>query len=84
MYNNNFSQSIAAADGISFYVVNNDTAFPRPFGIMATMDNDRTDSAIIENIFFTREEAEKCCMWLAENSVFPVTLSEVLNNLYCI
>ena len=84
MDKNSSTELIVSADGINFYIISSDATVPHPFGIAATMDTDPTDSAVIENMFFTHEEAEKCCLWLADNSVFPVTLCDVLSNLYCI
>ncbi|MBQ9758010.1 MAG: hypothetical protein IJW15_06335 [Clostridia bacterium] len=72
----------ASANGISFYVISTGSDSLRPFGIMSVMDNDASDNAVAENIFFTGEEAAACCKWLAENEVFPVTLCDVLGNFY--
>ena len=69
-------------NGINFYVITADSDNLRPFGIMAEMDNDKSDIETVENIFFTKEEAQACCKWLAENEVFPVTLCDVLGNFY--
>ena len=72
----------ASGNGISFYVISDNMDALRPFGIMAEMDNDKSDAEIVENIFFTPEEAAACCKWLAENEVYPVTLCDVLGNFY--
>ncbi|MBO4940858.1 MAG: hypothetical protein J6D15_01430 [Clostridia bacterium] len=72
----------ASGNGISFYVITGNADSLRPFGIMAEMDNDKSDAEAVENIFFTSEEAAACCKWLAENEVFPVTLCDVLGNFY--
>ncbi len=72
----------ASGNGISFYVITGSADSLRPFGIMAEMDNDKSDAEIVENIFFTSEEAAACCKWLSENEVFPVTLCDVLGNFY--
>lgn len=73
---------ITSANGIDYFVINKQSANPRTFGILAVMQNDDKDTGCTENIFFTKEEAQKCCMWLADNQVYPITLSEVLENFY--
>ena len=73
---------VASSNGISYYVTTNSTGTERRFGVGATLDNDQSDTGIVENIFFTMEEATECCKWLAENDVFPVTLSEVISDFY--
>lgn len=40
-------------------------------------------SVQINNIFFTRGEAEARCGWLAQNKVFPENLEEVLCDIFC-
>lgn len=73
---------ITSAEGINYFVNHKKSENPRSFGILATVPNDAEDTGCVENLFFTREEACKCCMWLAENQVYPITLSEVLENFY--
>ncbi len=73
---------ITSAQGINYFVTQSKSDNPRPFGIFAAMQDDSEDIGCTENIFFTKEEAQKCCMWLAENLVYPITLSEVLENFY--
>lgn len=72
----------ASSEGINFYVLCSDEGVDRRYGIMASMETDKEDSGVAENLFFTKEEAVKCCLWLAENQVFPVTLCEVMENFY--
>ncbi len=74
----------ASRSGINYYILYSSIDSDRPFGIMATMELDTSDTNLAENLFFTKEEALQCCLWLAENQVFPVTLCEVLENLYSI
>ncbi len=68
-------------NGINYYVLTGNNA-DRCYGIAACLENDKDDSCSLENIFFSEEEATRCCQWLAENSVFPITLSEVISDLY--
>ena len=73
---------ITSSEEIDYFVICKKSENPRSFGILAVMHNDAEDIGCTENLFFTREEAQKCCMWLAENQVYPITLSEVLENFY--
>ncbi len=73
---------VTSVEGISYFITCKNTESPRPFGILATVQDDAEDTGCADNLFFTREEAHKCCMWLAENQVYPITLSEVLDNFY--
>ena len=69
--------------GISYSVVySKDESIPRPFGILAVMDNDKDDFGVAENLFFTENEAIECCKWLARNSVYPVTLKDIMANFF--
>ncbi len=70
-----------SANGINYYVTQN-ACSARPFGIVAELALDSTDTASANGLFFTAEEADACCKWLAENEVYPITLCEVLENLY--
>ncbi len=54
----------------------------RFYGIMAESLDDESDFGIIENLFFTQSEAIEYCKWLAENEVYPITLCDVLGNIY--
>ena len=72
----------ASKGGINYYILFNSTEPKHPFGIMAVMEQDKSDVDFVENMFFTKEEALQCCLWLADNQVFPITLSEVLENRY--
>ncbi len=74
-------QVAASENGVNFYVLSSNQA-ERCFGIAACLENDNDDSCSLENLFFTEEEATKCCQWLAENDVFPITLTDVINDLY--
>ncbi len=67
--------------GINYSVIKGDDCV-RPYGIAAVLESDNTDKAVVENLFFTDLEAAACCRWLAENEVYPVTLQEVLENIY--
>ena len=72
----------ASFDDINFYVLCSNENVDRPYGIMASTETDKEDLGVAENLFFTKEEAVKCCLWLAENQVFPITLCEVMENFY--
>lgn len=72
-----------SANGINYYVTHSsDESSFRPFGILAAMAEDNTDSMIAEGLFFTEAEALAYCKWLAENEVYPISLCEVLANIY--
>lgn len=73
---------ITSAEGIDYYVTCKNIESPRPFGIFAISQDDTEDNGTVENLFFTREEACMCCIWLADNEVYPITLCEVLDNFY--
>ena len=70
-----------SAFGINYYVTK-DSTDERPYGIMAELASDCSEQATAENLYFTEAEATACCKWLAENEVYPVTLREVLDNVY--
>ncbi len=70
-----------SANGISYYVNKNSDSV-RPYGITAVLESDSMDKMSTGELFFTAEEAVACCKWLAENEVYPITLCEVLENLY--
>ena len=71
---------VEAKHGILFYVTERSLS-PR-YGIYAVMESDTEDKNSAEGIFFTKEEAVQCCEWLAENEVYPITLTEVLADLH--
>ncbi len=73
---------VAEASGVNFFISSSDSDSDRRFGIKAVATQDPTGSALAENLFFTKTEAEKCCLWLAENNVEPIILCEVLSNFY--
>ncbi|MBR5155637.1 MAG: hypothetical protein IKW62_04045 [Clostridia bacterium] len=83
MHKDNNFQAITSANGINYYIVKSDDSNTnRPYGIKATLCDDDTDCSTVENLFFTEAEAEKYCKWLAENEVYPISLYEVLANIY--
>ena len=73
---------VTSVAGIEYFVFQDKFENPRPFGILAVLQTDNEESCAAENLFFTREEAKRCCMWLADNQVYPITLCEVLDNFY--
>ena len=82
MCENHYDDIITSSHGIRYCVITGDPGSERRFGICATMENDQSDTDSVKNLFFSKEEASECCRWLAENNVFPVTLCEVLGDLY--
>ena len=68
-------------NGINYYVIKSEHP-SRHYGICAEMQDDKSDIAYANNLFFTETEADRVCKWLADNEVYPVTLCEVLANLY--
>ncbi len=84
MHKNNNFLSATSANGINYYIFKSDSCHcGRPYGIEATLcGDDDTDCAAVENLFFTEAEAKECCKWLAENEVYPISLCEVLANIY--
>lgn len=81
MLDNNVSDIKVNSNGISYYITTGSDPV-RPFGIFAVLDDDKTDCSSVENLYFTIEEAVKCCEWLAENNVFPITLCEIISDFY--
>lgn len=74
---------VVSKHGISYYIISKENARNnRIYGIMAVMDDDKDDFKAIENLFFTRAEASEYCKWFAENEVYPISLDEVLGNIY--
>lgn len=83
MDTNTSTKGYTSSQGITYHIIfSQDTEVPRRFGITAIMDTDADDCASVENIFFTEAEATAYCRWLAENDVFPVSLCDVLANIY--
>lgn len=82
MDDNTVIRLAASSNEINFYTVCSRTKDARPYGIFAVMDRDDSDNALAEKLFFTEEEATQCALWLAENQVFPITLTEVISDLY--
>ncbi len=73
---------VTSVEGIDYFVIREESENPRPFGIFAASTNDPEDIGVSQHLFFTREEACKCCLWLADNQVYPITLCDVLDNFY--
>ena len=71
-----------SSDDILYHVTQDENCSPPNFGIYAVSKNDSLDQASINNRFFTENEAVMCCKWLAENNVYPVTIAEVLEDLF--
>ncbi len=81
--NKNNLHTAVSANGINYYIVKSeDTHNGRIYGIGAVLCDDNTDSAEAENLFFTEAEAAEYCKWLAENEVYPISLCEVIANIY--
>ena len=70
-------------NGTKFSVIRTEpSSIGRCFGIAAVSESDPMDSAQENNLFFTAEEAEAYCKLFAEHEVCPITLSEVLENIF--
>lgn len=83
MCNLNNRQIVTSKNDINYFVIcDNNLTAGRRFGITATLSGSETDSNTVDNLFFTKAEAEEYCRWLAENEVYPVSLCEVLENIY--
>ena len=70
------------SDKVFYYVTQDENCSPPNFGIYAVSKNDSLNQASISNRFFTENEATMCCKWLAENDVYPITIAEVLEDLF--
>ncbi len=74
---------VISMHGINYYVFcTKDSDADRRYGIFAESSEDSADFQSASNLFFTREEAEEYCKWFAENEVYPITLRDVLANIY--
>ena len=71
------------ANGTRFSIIHTEPSdIGRCFGIAAVSETDPNESARVNNLFFTSEEAEAYCKLFAEHGVCPITLSEVLENIF--
>ena len=76
-------KAIICENGTRFSIIHTEpSSIGRCFGIAAVSESDPKDSAQVNNLFFTAEEAEAYCKLFAENEVCPITLSEVLENIF--
>jgi len=50
-----------------------------PYGLYV---KDEEDSACVEGVFFTEDEAVMRCKWLCENQVYPISLRDVFANIF--
>lgn len=83
MYTIDKENPVISKNGISYYVAKRESCNDeRCFGIYATFGEDSLEHELREDLFFTFSEAEACCKWLAKNEVYPITISEVLENVY--
>ena len=72
---------IASTKAVDYYTVSESGCAASRYGVMLVSKTD-SDKASTEGIFFTRDEAAKCCEFLAENEVYPVSLGDILHNIY--
>lgn len=72
---------IASTGAVDYYTVSESDCAASRYGVMLVSKTD-SDKASTEGIFFTRDEAAKCCEFLAENEVYPVSLGDILHNIY--
>ena len=83
MLNKSKTVTKSTESGISYSVIfSGEASQERPYGILAVMENDKDDFGVAENLFFTEVEAIECCKWLARNTVYPVTLKDVMANFF--
>ena len=83
MYKTTEKDLVISMHGINYYVIyNKNSESNRYYGILAESSDDSTDFQTAENLFFTHTEAEEYCRWFAENEVYPITLCEVLANIF--
>ena len=75
-------ESVTETEDKYYFVDSGESELKRCFGVAVALKSNPEDSACVRNLFFTRGEAEKCCLWLAENDVEPIILREVLSNFY--
>lgn len=71
-----------SSNNILYYVTQDESCNAPNYGIYAVSKKDSLDQVSINNRFFTENEAIQCCMWLADNDVYPVTICEVLEDLF--
>ena len=71
----------ASTKAVDYYTVSESGCAASRYGVMLVSKTD-SDKASTEGIFFTRDEAAKCCEFLAENEVYPVSLGDILHNIY--
>ena len=71
----------ASTKAVDYYMVSESGCAASRYGVMLVSKTD-SDKASTEGIFFTRDEAAKCCEFLAENEVYPVSLEDILHNIY--
>ena len=62
---------------VDYDVTENFSGSLPPYGIKVTYAEGQK-SEKIDNVFFTREEADKRCSWLAENKVFPESFKDIM------
>ena len=83
MNNTSEKELVISMHGINYYVFcSNDNTKERQYGIYAESCEDSTDFQAAGNLFFTPEEAKAYSKWFAENEVYPITLCDVLANIY--
>lgn len=72
----------ASSEEVDYYVLRCKSGTDLRFGIKAELLGGEKDFSVTEPIFFTFEEAEKCCKFLADNAVYPISLADALHNIY--
>jgi hypothetical protein len=83
MYKTEDSKATVSKYGICYNVIQSKASEDgRSYGICAFLENDKSDCSKVENLFFTYQEAEQYCKWFAENEVYPVSLYDILANIY--
>lgn len=71
----------ASNDKVKYYITSSESDGNIKFGISAE-EVAVGDIKTTEAVFFTETEAIKCCEYLAENTVYPISISDTLHNIY--
>ena len=71
---------IEVCDGIVEYRITENISSKLPsYGIMVTRNDEPYDR--LNNVFFTKEEANERCRWLVENDVHPELFRDMMEDI---
>lgn len=79
---NNKPTRFTGQNDVTYCIIQSECKTGRTFGIMAEASDGLSDFVAVKNLFFTADEAESYCRFLAENNVLPYALSEVLSRIF--